>query len=102
MPRPGGRIHATVEWWREEEGWGALAATDETPGGIFVHFSSLQMDGYKSLRTGQKVDAKVEGPLRFKQDGCLAAHISRDRLAGGEVRGERACVILAGASLAAP
>jgi hypothetical protein len=27
------------------------------------------MEGYKSLRAGQKVDAEVEGPLRFKQDG---------------------------------
>jgi CspA family cold shock protein len=69
VPRPDGRIHATVEWWSDEEGWGALAPTDETPGGIFVHFSAIKMEGYKSLRAGQKVDAEVEGPLRFKQDG---------------------------------
>ena len=69
MPRPDGRIHATVEWWSEEEGWGALAALDEAPGGIFVHFSAIQAEGYKTLRAGQKVDATIEGPLPFDQDG---------------------------------
>jgi hypothetical protein len=34
-----------------------------------VHFSVIQMDGYKTFRRGQKVDAKIEGPLPFDQDG---------------------------------
>ena len=67
MPKP--RVNATVEWWSDEEGWGALAASDEAPGGIFVHFSAIQTDGYKTLRAGQKVEARVEGPLPFDQDG---------------------------------
>ena len=69
MPRPDGRIYATVEWWSDEEGWGALSDSDEIPGGAFVHFSAIQMDGYKTLRPGQKVDARIEGPLSFLQDG---------------------------------
>lgn len=69
MPTADGRLHATVEWWSDEEGWGALAEFDETPGGVFVHFSAIQVDGYKTLRPGQKVDASVEGPLPFDQDG---------------------------------
>ena len=76
MPRPDGRIHATVEWWSDLEGWGALAATDETPGGIFVHLSVIQMDGYITLRPGQKVDVEVEGPLSFDQDGYRYRAIS--------------------------
>jgi CspA family cold shock protein len=63
------RTPATVEWWSDEEGWGALAASAETPGGVFVHFSAVQMEGYKSLRPGEKVEARIEGPLRFEQDG---------------------------------
>ena len=39
------------------------------PGGAFVHFSAIQVEGYKSLRAGQKVDARIEGPLPFDQDG---------------------------------
>ena len=60
---------AIVEWWSNEEGWGALAESDEMPGGAFVHFSAIQMDGYKALYAGQKVDATIEGPLPFDQDG---------------------------------
>jgi cold shock CspA family protein len=71
VPRQDGRTFATVEWWSEEEGWGALAESDELPGGAFVHFSAIEADPgtYRSLRAGQKVDALIEGPLRFKQDG---------------------------------
>src|SRR5919202_39198 len=36
MPKP--RARAVVEWWSDEEGWGALAESAETPGGVFVHF----------------------------------------------------------------
>ncbi len=69
MPRADGRTTAIVEWWSNEEGWGALAESDEMPGGAFVHFSAIQMDGYKALYAGQKVDATIEGPLPFDQDG---------------------------------
>lgn len=63
------RVQSTVDWWSDEEGWGALDATIETPGGVFVHFSAIKGDGYKTLRAGQKVEARVEGPLPFDQDG---------------------------------
>jgi cold shock protein len=63
------RVHTTVEWWRDDEGWGALAATEEAPGGIFVHCSSIEIQGYRTLTAGQEVDAVVEGPLPFDQDG---------------------------------
>jgi CspA family cold shock protein len=69
MPRSDERTFGIVDWWSDEEGWGALADSDESPGGAFVHFSVIQVDGYKTLWPGQKVDAKVEGPLPFDQDG---------------------------------
>lgn len=61
-------VRAKVRWWSNEEGWGVLDAP-EAPGGIFVHFSAIQMEGYKSLREGASVDVKLEGPLPFDQDG---------------------------------
>ena len=51
---------ATVREWREEEGWGILTA-DETPGDIFAHFAVIQMEGYKSLKPGERVEVEVEG-----------------------------------------
>ena len=51
-----------------KEGWGALVGSDEMLGGAFVHFSAIQMDDYKTLYPGQKVDAVIEGPLSSDQD----------------------------------
>src|SRR4051812_37972031 len=67
VPKP--TVNATVEWWSDEEGWGALAESAEMPGGAFVHFSAIVGEGYRSLRAGQTVDARIEGPLSFDQDG---------------------------------
>lgn len=47
-----------VRQWSDEEGWGVLCA-DEVPGDIFLHFSNIQMEGYKSLTLGQQVEADV-------------------------------------------
>jgi len=61
------KIRTTVEWWNDAEGWGALAASEDTPGGIFVHFSAIRMEGFCTLRPGHEVEAVVrEG----EQDGC--------------------------------
>jgi hypothetical protein len=39
------------------------------PGGAFVRFSAIQVEGCRGLRAGQTVDARIEGPLPFDQDG---------------------------------
>jgi cold shock CspA family protein len=61
-------VIANVVEWRNEEGWGVLEA-DEILERIWVHFSAIVMDGYKTLRVGEPVEAQVEGPLDFLQDG---------------------------------
>lgn len=63
------QVQTKVEKWSDAEGWGALAATDLTPGGAFVHFTAIEMEGFRTLRVGQEVEALVEGPLDFEQDG---------------------------------
>ena len=62
-------IKATVRWFNDAEGWGVLDAP-EAPGGIFVHFSAIEGDGYKVLTENQRVEVDLEGPLGFDQDGC--------------------------------
>jgi CspA family cold shock protein len=70
-------VIATVREWKDEEGWGVLMAHD-TPGDIFVHFSNIQMSGYRSLKPGEDVEVEVEGPLPYLQDGCrYAARVVR-------------------------
>jgi CspA family cold shock protein len=51
----------TVRFWLDDEGWGVVDSS-ETPGGCFVHFSFVQMDGYRSMVEGQAVDLEWERP----------------------------------------
>jgi CspA family cold shock protein len=58
-----------VRWFSNEKGWGVLDAP-EAPGGIFVHFSAIEMEGNKSIRKSQLVEVEMEGPFPHEQDGC--------------------------------
>jgi CspA family cold shock protein len=60
-----GTTTATVREWRDEEGWGVLDSPD-TPDGCWVHFSHLEMPGYRGLDPGQVVRLDWEAP---GQDG---------------------------------
>jgi cold shock protein len=48
----------TVKWFNADKGFGFIAPED---GGedLFVHFSAIQMQGYKSLEEGQRVSFEV-------------------------------------------
>lgn len=47
-----------VKWFSNEKGYGFIEA-EEVPADIFVHFSALNEDGYKSLAEGQEVDFEL-------------------------------------------
>lgn len=60
----------TVKWFSNSKGYGFIAP-ERGEGDIFAHFSAIEMDGYKTLKQGQKVEYEViEGPR-----GLLATHI---------------------------
>ena len=44
----------TVKWFNSSKGYGFIP-NDETGEEVFVHFSGIMTDGYKSLEDGQKV-----------------------------------------------
>ncbi len=48
----------TVKWFNADKGFGFIAPTD---GGedLFVHFSAIQSQGYKTLDEGQRVSFEV-------------------------------------------
>ena len=51
----------TVKWFNDAKGYGFI--TPEEGKDVFVHHSSIQGDGFKSLSEGQKVEFQVEkGP----------------------------------------
>lgn len=55
------RYHGTIKWFSAPKGYGFIGREDGDD--IFVHFSAIQMEGYKRLKEGQKVEFSIEeGP----------------------------------------
>lgn len=51
--------NGTVKWFDNKKGYGFISPEDGTQD-VFVHFSSIQMDGYKTLNEGQAVTFESE------------------------------------------
>ena len=47
----------TVKWFNGKKGYGFIS--DEAGNDVFVHYSGISMDGFKSLEEGQKVEFDV-------------------------------------------
>jgi cold shock protein len=51
----------TVKWFNADKGYGFI--TPESGADVFVHFSAIQADGYRSLDEGQVVEFDIaQGP----------------------------------------
>ena len=55
-------VRGTIKWFSDQKGYGFV-----TPEGgrkdVFVHFSAIQGDGFKSLREGELVEFEItQGP----------------------------------------
>ena len=47
-----------VKWFNNQKGFGFIV-TEENSGDIFVHYSTIQGDGYKTLNAGQDVEFEL-------------------------------------------
>lgn len=64
-------MKGTVKWFNAAKGYGFI--TSEEGNDVFVHFSAIQMDGFKTLEEGQNVNFElVEG-----DKGPQAANVNR-------------------------
>lgn len=55
------RIQGTVKWFNAEKGYGFIAREDGAD--VFVHHSAIQVEGYRTLQEGQRVEFSIEkGP----------------------------------------
>lgn len=50
-------VNGTVKWFNAEKGFGFITA--ETGEDVFVHYSQINKDGFKTLEEGQKVQFNV-------------------------------------------
>ena len=54
-------VNGTVKWFNESKGFGFI--TKEDGGDVFVHYSAIQGNGFKTLAEGQAVTFEVvDGP----------------------------------------
>ncbi len=49
----------TVKWFNDSKGYG-FVTNDDGSGDVFVHFSAIAGDGFKTLKEGQKVTYDTE------------------------------------------
>jgi cold shock protein len=61
----------TVKWFNASKGYGFIQR--QTGEDVFVHFSAIMMDGYKSLHEGQAVEFEVKRARRAYRQRTLPA-----------------------------
>ena len=61
----------TVKWFNADKGSGFIAVDGGRD--VFVHFSAIQMDGYRSLEEGQRVEFDIENSDRGPQASAVRA-----------------------------
>ncbi len=63
-------ITGTVKWFNDDKGFGFITPADGSKD-VFVHFSAIQSDSFKSLAEGQQVSFTIENGMK----GLAAANV---------------------------
>ena len=65
----------TVKWFNNAKGYGFIRP-DNGGDDIFAHYSTIEMDGYKSLKAGQEVTFETcEGPKGLHAQAIAPAQV---------------------------
>ena len=65
-----------VKWFNSSKGYGFIT-NDATGEDVFVHFSAIQVDGFKTLEEGQKVTFDVESdPKDSRKLRAVNVHVA--------------------------
>ena len=62
----------TVKWFNQDKGYGFIAP-DDGSADVFVHFSAIQSDGYRTLEEGQRVEFEITQSDRGPQAEAVRA-----------------------------
>jgi len=57
-------MQGTVKWFDEKKGYGFIESEE---GDVFVHFSAIQEEGFKTLQEGQEVEFEIVEGEKGKQ-----------------------------------
>ena len=61
----------TVKWFNDAKGFGFITAEGREED-VFVHYSSVQADGFRSLNEGESVEFElIEGPKGLKAENVV-------------------------------
>lgn len=64
------KIQGTVKWFNSSKGYGFISHDGGED--VFVHYSAVQADGYRSLDEGQRVEFTIErGPKGLKASNVV-------------------------------
>jgi len=67
------RYIGTVKWFSAPKGYGFIGR-ENGEDDVFVHFSAIQMEGYKRLKEGQEVEFSIEeGPKGLQASNVIIA-----------------------------
>jgi len=64
-------LRGTVKWFSDQKGYGFIAA--EGAQEVFVHFSAIEVRGFRTLREGEEVEFEI----RKSERGAEAAHVTK-------------------------
>jgi len=83
------KIKGNVKWFNESKGFGFITPEDGSKD-VFVHFSAIQSNGFKTLAEGQRVEFEItngaKGPSAANVRGGRTAVAVEALRAGGQVR----------------
>lgn len=73
-------MRGTVKWFNKDKGYGFIEADEKIPGNsrkgnndVFVHYSAINMDGFKNLNEGQRVEFEIaEGEKGWQAENVTA------------------------------
>ncbi|MBI9102406.1 MAG: cold shock domain-containing protein [Spirochaetales bacterium] len=66
----GERVSGTVKWFNDSKGYGFIEQEDGPD--VFVHHKSIQSDGFRSLKDGQKVTMEIsQGDKGLQADAVV-------------------------------